>query len=304
MQIKRLLALAVLTAGVLAAAGLPGVTKEENDAAALHPKTRDDGKLTGNTAPSEKAEMTLGSRSSDVVWEVKVKKGDIVKPGDVLALEDTREEEAELKTTDLMANSTVALRAADVTRVQKAIEVKRMQGKVETVFTQYEIDKAQNELDLANLDVEKAQLEQDKLKSQAETLRTQIERKRLVSRIGGIVREVNIEKGGVIDSQKPAIVVINNSPLWVNVHLPIETSLALLRMQRAQPNKKLEFGVLYKGAKTAIPAKVIFIDPQADAAGDSQLVTLEIKNEEQLPAGIEVEVIPPQLDKVAEAKVK
>jgi hypothetical protein len=75
-------------------------------------------------------------------------------------------------------------------------------------------------------------------------------------------------------------------------------------MQRTQPDKKLEFGVLYKGAKTPIPAKVIFIDPEADPAGDSQKIVLEIKNDEQLPAGIQVEVIPPQMDKVAAAKVK
>jgi len=302
MRIKRLLALTVLSGGLLAAAAAPTVNKDD-DLSQLNTELTDDGKLYGNTVPSEKAEMSLGSRSSDVVWDVRVKKGDLVKPGMVLAVEDTREEEAELKTTELMANSAVAVRAAEVTTKQKELEVKRMAGK-EKVFTQYELDKAQYDFDLAVLDVEKAKVEQTRYQYQAEQLRTQIERKRLVSRIGGIVREVNIEKGGVIDPQKPAIVVINNSPLWVDVHLPIETSLALLRMQKAQPDKKMEFGVLYPGAKTPIAAKVIFIDPKADPAGHSQLVTLELGNEEQLPAGLKVQVIPPQLDKVAEAKVK
>jgi len=301
MRIKRLIALVVLSGGLLAA-GAPTVNKDDNDLSTLK-SDFNDGKLYGNTKPSEKAEMTLGSRSSDVVMEVRVKKGDVVKPGDILATEDTREEEAELRTTELMAKSNVALRAAEVTRTQKQLEVERMAGR-EKAFAQNELDKAKIELDLAQLDIEKAQLEQDKLKSQADQLRTQIERKRLVSRIGGIVREITIEKGGVVDPQKPAIVVINNFPLWVDVHLPIETSLALLRMQKAQPDKKLEFGVLYKGAKTPIPAKVIFVDPEADPAGNSQKITLEIKNDEQLPAGIQVEVIPPQMDKVAEAKVK
>jgi HlyD family secretion protein len=301
MRIKRLIALVVLSGGLLAA-GAPTVNKDENDLSTLK-SDFNDGKLYGNTKPSAKAEMTLGSRSSDVVMDVRVKKGDVVKPGDILATEDTREEEAELKTTELMAKSNVALRAAEVTRTQKQLEVDRMAGR-EKAFAQNELDKAKIELDLAQLDIEKAQLEQDKLKSQVEQLRTQIERKRLVSRIGGVVQAINIEKGGVVDPQKPAIVVVNNSPLWVEVHLPIETSLALLRMQRTQPDKKLEFGVLYKGAKTPIPAKVIFIDPEADPAGDSQKIVLEIKNDEQLPAGIQVEVIPPQMDKVAAAKVK
>src|SRR5687768_5587642 len=63
------------------------------------------GKLFGNTLPSEKAEMTLSSRTSDVVLEIRVKKGDLVKPGDVLAVADIREEQAELKRAKLIANS-------------------------------------------------------------------------------------------------------------------------------------------------------------------------------------------------------
>jgi len=305
MRIKRLLALTVLSGGLLAAGNLRDASGQETDpTAALRSQLVDDGKLYGKTVPSEKADMTVGSRSSDVVWDVRVKKGDIVKPGQILAVEDTREEEAELKTTQLMADSEVAVRAAEVTQRQKELEVTRIANGKGNVFTQYEIDKAKLDLDLAQLDIEKAQLEQAKLKSQVEQLKTQIERKKLVSRIAGIVREINIEKGAVVDPQKPAIVVINNSPLWVEVHLPIETSLALLRMQKAQPDKKLEFGVLYPGAKTPIAAKVIFVDPNADTAGSAQLVTLELENAEQLPAGIKVQVIPPQLDKVAEAKVK
>jgi len=130
--------------------------------------------LSVGAKPSEKAEMSLASRSSDVVLDVKVKKGDVVKPGQVLAVLDTREEEAELKTTELMANSEVTIRAAEATARQKELEVKRMAGK-ENVFTQYEVDKAKLDLDLAQLDIEKAQVEQQRYKYQAEQLHTQAE---------------------------------------------------------------------------------------------------------------------------------
>ena len=177
-----------------------------------------------------------------------------------------------------------------------------MQGKEGRVFTQYEVDKAKLDLDLAQLDIEKAQVEQQRYKYQAEQLRTQIARKQLVSRIGGIVREINIERGAVVDPQKPAIVVINNNPLWIEVNVPIEMSLKLMEMQQA--NKKLDFGVMLPGAKNATPANVIFIDPQADAAGKSQKWVLEMPNSQQAPSGVTLQVIPPQMDKVAEAKVK
>jgi len=297
MRIKRLFTYAVVSAGTLAMAGLPRMSRGEDAQPAAQG-------ILGKTAPCEEAQMTLSSRSSDVVWDVKVKKGDVIKPGQILAVLDTREEDAELKTTQLMADSEVAIRAAQATRRQKELEVKRKSGDKTGAFSKFEKEQAELELELADWDIQKAELEQAKLKSQADTLRTQIERKKLVSRIGGIVREVNIEKGGVVDPQKPAIVVVNNSPLWVEVHLPVDVSLALGRSLRNEPNKKLEFGVLYAGAKTPIPAKPIFLDPKGDPAGDSVAWTLEIENQEQLPAGIKVTVIPPQLDKVAEAKVK
>ena len=301
MRIQRFLVLAMLCSGLLAVADAQTVKKDEDTFSEREQDLSDGGKLWGNTKPCEKAEMSLASRSSDVVLDIKVKKGDLVKPGQVLAVGDTREEEAELKTTELLANSEVAVRAAEATMKQKELEVKRMTGK-ENVFTTYEVEKAKLDLDLAHLDMEKAALDQAKLKSQVDQLKTQIERKKLVSRISGVVQEINIEKGAVVDPQKPAIIVINNTPLWVEVHVPIEMSLKLHELQQA--NKKLEFGVMLPGAKQATPANVIFIDPEASPAGKSQRWVLEMPNAQQVPSGLRLQVIPPRLDKVAEAKVK
>src|SRR5829696_8173037 len=149
MRIQRLITVIILSGGLLAIAAAPTIGQDENALPQLGQEFKDDGTLWGKTQPSEKAEMSLASRSSDVVLDVKVKKGDVVKPGQILAVEDTREEEAELKTTELLANSDVAVRAAAVTRDQKNLEVKRMADAKGNVFTQFEIDKARLDLDLA-----------------------------------------------------------------------------------------------------------------------------------------------------------
>src|SRR4051812_7230834 len=107
MRFKSLLAYGISVAGILA---VPLIS-DAQDAAAPQSATPPV-PIVGHTVPSEQVDMTLGSRSSDVVWEVKVKKGDSVKPGQVLAVLDSREEEAELKTTELLANNDVAVRAA------------------------------------------------------------------------------------------------------------------------------------------------------------------------------------------------
>jgi multidrug efflux pump subunit AcrA (membrane-fusion protein) len=294
MRSKRAFA-AVLAAMLIAAICIPAAGGQE----AAGPGGKAPAKLTGNTVPSERAEMTLSSRTSDVVWDIMVKRGDVVKPGQVLASGDIREEEAELKGMKLVADSDAAIRAAEVTRDHRQLKLDRMKnGGIN--FSQFERDEAKLDLDLAWLEIEKAKLERDRAKAQVDALQARIAGKQLVSRIGGIVKEINIEKGGVIDPQKPAMVIVNNTPLWVNAPLPVETSLTLMKLQRA--NKNVEFGVVYPGAQKPVPARVIFFDPVAEAG--IQNVTLELANDEQLPAGLQVEIIVPNMDKVAEAKVK
>jgi multidrug efflux pump subunit AcrA (membrane-fusion protein) len=297
MRFNRFLVSMVTAAGLIAVAGSSLMAGQDDGRAAA--KTE----LFGNTVPSEKAEMTLSSRTSDVVLDIKVKRGDIIKPGQVLAIGDVREEEAELKGAELLANSSAAIDAAKVTRDHRELKVQRM-AKGGTNFSDFERREAQLDLDLAELEITAKQLEQERAKAQVDVLRARIASKQIVSRIGGIVREINIEKGGVIDPQKPAFVIVNNNPLWVDVPLPVRTSLELARIQRSQPDKKIEFGILYPGAAKPIPAKVIYFDPVADPVGHSQLVTLEVPNPDQLPAGLQVQVIVPDLEKVAEANVK
>ncbi len=257
--------------------------------------------LIGNTLPSEKAEMTLSSRTSDVVMEIKVKKGDVVKPGQVLAVGDIREEEAELRGIELVANSEVAIRAAEVTRDHRALKLDRMKNGG-TNFSDFERQEAKLELDLAEFEIDKAKLEQQRAKEQVAALKARIAGKQLISQIGGIVREITIEKGGVIDPQKPAMVIVNINPLWVDVPIPIQISMKLANLQKA--NKNVELGVLYPGATKPVPAKAIFFDPVADPSGGVQLVTLELANPEGIPAGIQVEIVVPDMEKVAEAKAR
>jgi multidrug efflux pump subunit AcrA (membrane-fusion protein) len=299
MRSKRVLA-AVVAALLMAAICIPAVGGQDAGAGAgAKAQAGGAGTLFGTTAPSEKAEMTLSSRTSDVVFDIMVKRGDVVKPGQVLASGDIREEEAEMRGIALVANSEVAIRAAEVTREHRFNKLKRMDGGGNN-FSEFERLEAKLDLDLAELEIDKAKLEQDRAKEQMKALQARIAGKQLVSRIGGIVKEINIEKGGVIDPQKPAMVIVNNTPLWVNVPLPVETSLTLMKLQRA--NKNVEFGVLYPGAQKPVSARVIYFSPEAEAG--IQNVTLELPNDEQLPAGLQVEIIVPNMEKVAEGKVK
>ena len=280
---------AVLLAGVCINAAAP------NDAQ-TPPKAMDT--QPGITRPSERRQLSL--KMMDVIWDVKVKPGDAVKTGDVLLTEDTREEVINLQIVTLEAESEatvkgaeVAVEAAVVTLANKEVEFKR----VEDMFKKHvanpsEFDKAKLDVDIAKLEITKAKWDLEKVKvehaqrgAQVKKQAAVIERMQIVSPIDGIVEDILLKKGEVVDPQKPVMVVVKNDPLWVEVFLPTNVSLKL------KPGQELP--VKYESDDKARPAKVIYLSPVADPGAGVQLVRLELPNPEARPAGLQVTVIPP-----------
>jgi HlyD family secretion protein len=236
----------------------------------------------GHTYPSGRSEHTL--KIPDIVLEVKVKEGDVVKAGDVLAIEDCREEEIKLQIIKAEAESNAAVNAATATLGQKKVEV----GRFEHLFaagqaaSTWEVEKAKLEVLLAEADLEKARLQKKQAQLQAKQQEELIEEMRLTSKIDGIVEKLYIHPGEVVDPQKPAVTVVNNDPLWVEFR---PFSNVALRLQLGQ-----ELGVYYGGEPQAKKAKVIFLSPVVDRPSDRRLVRLELANPEGRPSGLKVEV--------------
>lgn len=246
----------------------------------------------GHTYPSERSEHTL--KIPDIVMEVKVKEGDPVKAGDVLAVLDDREEQIKLEIIKSEAESNAAVNAATATLGQKKVEVERYTqmfaaGKA---ASQYELDRAKLEVSLAEADLEKAKLQKKQAQLQAMQQEELIREMRLISKIDGIIEKLHIHPGEVVDPQKPAIAVVNNDPLWVEFKPKSSTALQLQLGQ--------ELDVFYGGEKQATKAKVIFLSPVVDRGSDRRLVRLEMPNPEGRPSGLKVEVGLPSGSRVAE----
>ena len=252
----------------------------------------------GITRPSERRQLSL--KVMDVIWDVKVKPGDAVKVGQVLLTEDTREEEINLKIITIEAEAEAPVRAAEVsvaaakvTLANKEVEFKRVEDMFsKKVATPTEYDKAKLDVDLARLDIEKAtcdlkakKVENDQRKEQQKRQAVTIDRMQITCPIDGIVEDVLLKKGEVVDPQKPVIIVVKNDPLWVEVYLPTTLSLKLKVGQ--------ELTVKYDLEDKALSAKVIYLSPVADPGAGVQLVRLELPNPEGKPAGLQVTVNPP-----------
>jgi RND family efflux transporter MFP subunit len=270
--------------GILALAGSP--------ARAAEPQS---GRYPGITVPSKRHQMSL--KVPDVVREVHVKAGDVVKKGQLLLSEDTREEEINLKIIKSEADSDVVLKAADV--AIKAAEVTKKNrevelGRVKQMYTDKvagisELNKAELDVELAGLEIEKAKLDLEKAKIelnqrkfQADRQAVLIERMRINAEFDGEVEEILVKEGEVLDPQKPAIVVVKLDPLWVEVHLPVEITANLKVGQ--------ELEVLYGGQDKARKAKVFYLNPVADAGAGTQQVRMELPNPENRRAGMQVQV--------------
>lgn len=263
--------------------------------------------LPGITRPSERRQLSL--KSMDVIWDVKVRPGDSVKAGDLLLSEDTREEEINLQIVKLEAESEAAIRAAEVAveaskvmLANKEVELKRVEEMFEKkVANPSELDKARLDVDIAKLeikkatwDLEKAKVENGQRRLQVKRQEATLDRMRILSPIDGIVEDVLLKKGEVVDPQKPVVVVVKNDPLWVEVYLPTTVSLKLKAGQ--------ELPVKYDLEDKPRMGKVIYLSPVADPGAGVQLVRLELANTEGKPAGLQVQVTPPTTASVAAGK--
>jgi multidrug efflux pump subunit AcrA (membrane-fusion protein) len=123
-------------------------------------------------------------------------------------------------------------------------------------------------------------------------------RMRIIAPFDGIIQELHIKKGEVVDPQKPAITIVNNSTLSVECYLPVLLANKLERQlntaRKANPNAELEVNVIIPDVPQPVAGKLTYFDPLADAGAGQRRVWVEIPNPDGLPAGMQVDVQIPQ----------
>lgn len=277
----------------------------------------------GITVPKDRRNLTL--KVADVVREVKVKPMDKVTVGQLLLSEDTREEEFNLQIIEAEVKSQVgvkvaqatvdaakvAVRAAVTTRDSKKVEYQRyldmgtsaqpqevLKAKLDLDLAEIDIEKANKDVVRAEKDLEKAQVEQEQKALQAKRQATTIERMQIRSTVNGIVEDVIVHEGEVIDPQKPAAIIVDDlDTLWAEVYLPSQVTLGL---HVGQP-----MTLVYTGLpnQPRVEGKLVYMNPMVDAAADKRLVRVEVDNsKDQRMAGLAVDLIVPDATAKADSK--
>ncbi|HEX8340754.1 MAG TPA: HlyD family efflux transporter periplasmic adaptor subunit [Tepidisphaeraceae bacterium] len=247
----------------------------------------------GYTRPSSRKELAFSFQG--LIGEVKVKEGQAVKAGDVLMMQDVRIEEARLAGLTLDADRTLVIEAKKAAHANKIVQLKRKQDLFSRgALSESELQEAELDVVLAAAEVEVEKHQQQVKVADVKLQDVRVDQMTMKAPVDGIVEKLNLGTGEVADIDKPAIVLLKNDPLYIEIKTLKTAVVAGLKGGQ-------ELQVRYPGEEWR-PAKINQISAEADARSGMQAIRLEIANPEARSAGLEVEVRVPAVPVTTAAK--
>lgn len=206
------------------------------------------------TTSSVEAERTAKvlSQTSGVLTEVRVREGDQVAAGQVLARVDPRDRQLALEQAELR----LARAEAELSRQARAFEA--------DLVSEYDFDKAKFDRDLAA--------------SERETARLELDRTEIRAPFAGRVTEVLLVAGAHLDPAQQLLTLSDFDTLVVRLYLPERDVVGLAPGQRARVRPESEIG-------EALPGRIREISPVVDPTTGTVKVTVEVPSPRRAPSG-------------------
>lgn len=248
---------------------------------------------TGITKPSE--QRGLNFNGPGVVAEMLVKEGDLVKKGQLLAKQDDRGDQADLKTLQAkLAGSQVEIDADEAEAAEKKVEWDQKEaGYKKRVNSELEVLQAKLEYTIAIARKEVAVKDKEEKQTEVDAQLVKLKMRELHSTTDGIVQQINIHEGELAanDPKAPVMVVVTNRPLYVEVYMPATVAKSL------NTGQKLQVHYADEHTDKWVDAAIVFLNPVANAttATSSQSVRLQLDNAQDMRAGMHVTVKLPQM---------
>jgi RND family efflux transporter MFP subunit len=247
----------------------------------------------GYTKPSSRKELAFSFQG--LIGEVKVKEGQAVKAGDVLMVQDVRIEQARLAGLTLDADRTLVIEAKKAAHANKIVQLKRKQDLFKRgALSESELQEAELDAVLAGAEVGVEKHQQEVKVADVKLQDIRVDQMTMTAPVDGIVEKLNLGTGEVADIDKPALVLLKNDPLYVEIKTLKANVVGGLKHGQ-------ELQVRYPGEDWRT-AKINQISAEADARSGMQAIRLEMPNSEARSAGLEVEVRVPAAAVAAAAK--
>lgn len=227
--------------------------------------------LDGISLPADGKARELKFEQQGTIRRVMVKPGQHVKAGEVLAQQDDRKEQAELKGLQADANPIEIEKATTMAEAKDALLDKQKVMHDAGQGNEAEFLLAKAEAAYARKDITSKEAELEVKKSKVAHEEAVIDMMTLRSPVDGYVQSIDTHSGEIADPQKPVITIVANDPLQVSIDAPTTISQ---KLKLGQPMR-----VSYD-EKDWYTATVSFIAPQAEGVG-LQRIWLQLPNKEQ-----------------------
>jgi len=151
-----------------------------------------------------------------------------------------------------------------------------------------EVEEARLNVKRAEASVKLARQKRDTARAQAAVEQAKIDLKRIISPIDGMIQKLDTHAGEIAansgaERERPAIKVVKNDPLWVDVNF------AASQAEKLKPGQKLQ--VRYETDQDKWnTAEVLFLNPVVRSGSQTRIVRLVMPNPEDRPSGLEVYV--------------
>ena len=265
----------------LALAGLPALAWGAGDSSSAP------NQFAGHTAPVEKREQNFDVPG--VVDKVLVKEGDTVKAGQLIAQQNTSADEARLHSVQLVAASELEVEAEQAQLAKDQVDLVRKGELIkQAAIAPSEYEEAKLAVTIDQLKTDHAKEDHAKAQFDVAEQKAKIIQKQLFARVDGVVSQISTHEGELADTQHPAITIVKNDVLYVEVDLPADV---VNRLKIAGLTTPLPVRYIDEGDKAVWhEAKIHFIKPEADAASNFVHLQLEMPNPDLRSAGLQVMV--------------
>lgn len=245
--------------------------------------------LFGIGTVAARSTYRIGPTVSGRLQKLTVEVGDSVQAGQVLGEMDPVDLDERLRAQEAaMRRAQAGLQEVQARQQHAEAQARRYRELLAVRSTSEEIAATrQNDLQVAHAALEVARAEAERLRAEHAALRAQRAHLRLVAPAAGRVTARLVEPGSTVVSGQTVVELVDPSSLWVHVRFDQGSASGLAAGQLARV-------VLRSGGGTALPGRVLRIEPLADAVTEETLAKVVF---EQLPTPL------PPLGELAEVTV-
>lgn len=223
----------------------------------------------------------IGSPDEGVIEEVSVRRGDIVKQGQTLAVLDAVMEKLAVDLARLQAKQDIGIRSGKVRFDFQKLERERAEVLFKkNILSDKALDEARVQENIARLELEEESNRREVAGLELALAQARLKRRTILSPIDGIVTEISKQPGEYIHEQAQLLTLAQIGELNVEVFVPVSRYGEIELQQTAIVEPVEPIGGRYE-------AVVEVVDRVFDAASGTFGVRLRLDNPDSvLPAGI------------------